>query len=866
MKYLILLIVAAGSMLPGSARQILIETESFQDKGGWRVDQQFVDQMGSPYLLAHGMGTPVADAQTTTELRAGGTYYIYVRTYNWTAPFSDEPGAGRFRLKVNDGILPVDLGSVGNGWQWQLAGRKKLRAGALRLALHDLTGFEGRADAILLSTTPLPRLDTSREDMERMRSRLVAGYDEVTDGGSYDFVVVGGGYSGICAAVAAARQGLKVALVQDRAVLGGNNSSEIRVQMGGSVSCEPYPNLGNLLKEFAPTRKGNAMPVEYYGDDRKMDIVRSESNISLFTMTRIVKVEMTGNHIDAVVGRGIENGRLIRFSAPLFSDCTGDGNVGVLAGADYMVGRECRADFGEHSAPLKRDCMVLGASLQWNSEKQDQPVAFPEFNFGCNFTDSSVQQVTKGVWTWETGMMKDQVAEAEQIRDYGMLVIYANWSYLKNHSSYRDKYANLQLGWVSHVSGKRESRRLVGDYVMTETDIVENRIYEDATATSSWTIDLHYPEPENSRYFPGREFKSICVQEEVPLSPIPYRCFYTKKIDNLFMAGRDISVTHIALGSVRVMRTTAMMGEVVGLAASVCHRRHSLPRSVYTHYFSDLRSLMEQGAGRHGIPNNQLTNVGRNCHHFFTPQYTLHSSGAKTQVVQGIPFSDISVEGISFRMVKVEGGSFDMGCADGFAADRPVHGVTVDDYYIGQTEVTQELWTAVMGKKANTAGNRKGGKYPIERILPAAIEEFLHRLSERTGRTFRLPTEAEWEYAARGGRYSRGYRYSGSDSVADVAWNVFSSGGNTHEVAQLQPNELGLYDMSGNVFEWCSDWYGKYPASPQVNPKGPSQGAYRCLRGGCWLGENNSCRTTYRSYDATESMLFNNGFRLVMEP
>ena len=217
-------------------------------------------------------------------------------------------------------------------------------------------------------------------------------------------------------------------------------------------------------------------------------------------------------------------------------------------------------------------------------------------------------------------------------------------------------------------------------------------------------------------------------------------------------------------------------------------------------------------------------------------------------------------------MIKVEGGTFAMGREDGYASERPVHQVTLNEYYIGQTEVTQALWIAVMGKKANTANNRVGGNFPIERVLPASIDEFMQKLSALTGRKFRLPTEAEWEYAARGGRHSRGYRYSGSDNVADVAWNVFSSGGSTHEVAQLQPNELGLYDMSGNVFEWCSDWYGRYPTQAQHNPQGPSDGGYRCLRGGCWLGENNSCRTTYRSYDATGSMLLNNGFRLVMEP
>ncbi len=596
-----------------------IEAESFQNLGGWSLDQQFMDVMGSPYLLAHGCGRPVEDA-TTIISSNGGTHYIYVRTYNWVAPFAGDgvEGPGKFQLLVNGKACQNLLGTTGSKWEWQFAGKVKLKKGENTLALHDLTGFEGRCDKIIISRKPM----TPQEPYIDSDGNWNPGYKcefnckEIEE--DFDLVVIGGGYSGICAAVSAARLGLKVALVNDRPVLGGNNSSEVRVQMGGSIECEPYPNLGNLLKEFAPDKKGNAMPAEYYRDDLKLAIVQNEPNIELFLGYHAIKVETENKRIRSVTADNITRpGDRIKFRGRLFADCTGDGTLGYLAGADWTMGREGKSDYGESGCPKVADSQVLGASLQWYSVERNQAVDFPEFSYGLEFCDESVQKMTKGSWTWETGMRKDPITEAEQVRDYGVLAIYANWSYLKNHSPWKEEFAKSDLEWMAYIAGKRESRRLLGDYVLTQNDMRNEVIYEDATCTASWTLDLHYPDPENTKYFPGKEFKSICVQEEIPLYPMPYRCFYSRNIDNLFMAGRDVSVTHVALGSVRVMRTCAMMGEVVGMAAAVCRSHDSLPRSVYTDYFSELQALMTEGCGKKDLPNNQLTNVGRNAHHYY---------------------------------------------------------------------------------------------------------------------------------------------------------------------------------------------------------------------------------------------------------
>ena len=252
----------------------------------------------------------------------------------------------------------------------------------------------------------------------------------------------------------------------------------------------------------------------------------------------------------------------------------------------------------------------MGSSVQWYSKDCKVETSFPEFSYGVEFNDQSCEKVTMGEWTWETGMNFDQINDFERIRDYGLLVVYSNWSYLKNHLPNNEPYRTRDLDWVAYIAGKRESRRLIGDYVLTENDLREQKIYDDGTAATTWSIDLHYPDPKNTAHFPEREFKSIAKHQNIYPYPVPYRCLYSCNIDNLFMAGRNISVTHIALGTTRVMRTTGMLGEVVGMAADICRRHQSLPRSVYEKYLDELKELMKKGTGKRGLPNNQKYNQG----------------------------------------------------------------------------------------------------------------------------------------------------------------------------------------------------------------------------------------------------------------
>ncbi|MDR2472492.1 MAG: FAD-dependent oxidoreductase [Tannerella sp.] len=592
------------------AADYLLEAESFTNKGGWVVDQQFMDLMGSPYLMAHGMGTPVDDASTQITLPVAGTYFIYVRTFNWTSPWHKGKGPGQFQLTVDNKRLSSPLGCDGTEWLWQAAGKITAKKPQITVSLHDLTGFNGRCDAIYFTTEEgkIPPTDVSA--LNSFRRKALKMPDMPESAGQYDFVVVGAGIAGMSAAISAARLGLKVALINDRPVLGGNNSSEIRVHLGGRISVGQYPELGNLQKEWGPTKGGNAQPAANYEDEKKAEAIAKEKNITLFAPWRALKVETDGQKIRTVVAQHIETGKELMFNAPLFADCTGDGTIGFLAGADFNMGRESRADFGEKTAPEQADKMTMGASVQWYSEDKGKPVGFPKFAYGVEFNDKNCEKVNMGEWTWETGMNYDQINDFERIRDYGLLVVFSNWSYLKNGMKENDAYKNRALGWVAYVSGKRESRRLLGDYILKESDLTGYVVYDDGTAATTWSIDLHYPDPKNTANFPNAEFKSIATHNTIYPYPVPYRCLYSRNVNNLFMAGRNISVTHVALGTIRVMRTTGMLGEVVGMAASICKKHNALPRAVYQNYLPELKALMTEGVGVKGLPNNQQYNQG----------------------------------------------------------------------------------------------------------------------------------------------------------------------------------------------------------------------------------------------------------------
>ena len=594
---------AAALLASSDSPLVLVEAESFSDTGGWVIDQEFADQMGSAFLLAHGMGAPVSDAHTDVVIPEAGTYRVWVRTRDWVGPWKAPGAPGRFNLEVNGKSLETTFGTEGEMWHWQDGGNINLPKGKVALALHDLTGFEGRCDAILFAADTSLRPPDDGAVLAAFRKQALGLGPVPEDVGPFDLVVVGGGMAGCAAATSAARLGLKVALIQDRPVLGGNSSSEIRVPPVGDINLPPYPALGNVVAELDAGHPGPNMPsAGLYGDERKLDVVRAEKNISLFMNTHAFAIEKQGNTISAVLARDVMTSRELCFRAPLFADCTGDGDIGYLAGADYRYGRESKAETGEPDAASTADRLVQGVTIMWCSEDAGNTVAFPETPWALPFNDESSENATSGGVHWEAGCTRDQITEAELIRDSLFRAIYGNWSFQKNQSKDKAQYANLQLaGWVAYVAGKRESRRLLGDVLLKEQDILNGTAFPDACVTATWCMDVHVPDPKNVAHFQADSFRTVPNYIKKAPYAFPYRCLYSRNIDNLFMAGRDISVTHIAFGTIRPQRTTGMMGEVVGMAAAIARKHHTSPRGVYQSHLPELKESMTRGAGKSAL-------------------------------------------------------------------------------------------------------------------------------------------------------------------------------------------------------------------------------------------------------------------------
>jgi len=577
-----------------------LEAETFEDLGGWVIDQQSFAQIGSAYVMAHGQGIPVADAVTHARIETAGRYTVWVRTRDWTAVWKRGTPAGRFQVSINGTTLPEILGVNGPAWGWQKAGAVELPAGTCPVALHDLTGFNGRCDALYLTTDAAAVPPSDGAELAAFR-RAKAGTVTQDDPETYDLIVAGGGIAGICTAIAALRSGLKVLLIQDRPVLGGCNSSEIRVSMGGFAHAEPYPRLGNVVQEIGPILgSGGTYDGSCYEDTRKYNVFRLSpaDRYKVVLNERVIAVETApgaARKITALITHNARTGTENRYRAPLFADCTGDAVVARMAGAEVMYGSDARSRFDESLAPEPATRQVMGMSVQWTTRKAAAPTPFPDIDWGIPFDEDKVYYIRGGDWEWETGQYRDQADDAEAIRDYGLMVTYANWSFLKNHARRKSEWACDTLDWVSSIGGKRESYRVVGDVILTQNDIENHVPYPDATGTMTWNIDLHYPDPENEAKF-AEPFRSCAYHRGIQYPyPVPYRCLYARDVENLFLGGRHLSMSHVAFSCVRVMRTLGILGEVAGLAAAICIKENCLPRDVYGRHLDYLKAAMAQG-------------------------------------------------------------------------------------------------------------------------------------------------------------------------------------------------------------------------------------------------------------------------------
>ncbi len=401
-----------------------------------------------------------------------------------------------------------------------------------------------------------------------------------------DLVVVGGGLAGTCAAITASRLGLKVVLVQDRPILGGNSSSEIRLWVLGASCFGRSHNrysresgvIGELLIENR-YRNPEGNPVIW--DTILLEWANRESNLTLLldTAAHSVKMEEANpSRIQSVQAYSSISQTMWNMQAPFFLDASGDGILGYLSGADYRMGRESRQEYNEKFAPENEDRCLLGSSIYFMSKDAGYPVRFfpPDFALDLEKTDipkfRRIKPTENGpeFWWIEYGGLLDTIQEAHAIKWELWRIVYGVWDYIKNSGRYENT-ENLTLEWVGLLPGKRESRRFIGDYVLNQNDIVEQRRFYDAVVVGGWPIDLHPVEGVYSG-------ENACTQEHPDgVYTIPYRCYYSKNIENLFFAGRIISCSHIAFGSTRVMATCAAGGQVTGAAAFLCHHASLQP-------------------------------------------------------------------------------------------------------------------------------------------------------------------------------------------------------------------------------------------------------------------------------------------------
>lgn len=429
-----------------------------------------------------------------------------------------------------------------------------------------------------------------------------------------DIVVIGGGLAGICAAISAARNGKKVALIQNRSVLGGNSSSEIRVWVSSATKhgVNRYARETGIMGElFVENQYRNRDGNPYIWDALLLEKVMKEANIELFLDTDINDIVCDeNNYIRSVSGWMQGSERLIKFVGTFFIDCTGDGIIGYLAGAEYLLGREGKDRFDESLAPDVADKELMGSTLLFYTKEEKKPVNFiaPAFSKDISKTEILKNRIIRSgdkganYWWIEWGGEKDIVTDNAEIRSELLSIIFGIWDYIKNSGKFDADY--LTLEWVGTIPGKREYRRLIGDYILTQQDIENQTDFKDKIGFGGWSMDLH---PSKGIYNKNGGAHHAVADG---IYHIPYRMLYSKNILNLFMAGRDVSASHVAFGGVRIMGTCALMGEAVGTAATIAIEKNCSPRGIYEEYLEELlQTLLKNDASIIGEKNKDTNDL-----------------------------------------------------------------------------------------------------------------------------------------------------------------------------------------------------------------------------------------------------------------
>lgn len=576
--------------------KIWIDALEFQDKGGWKNDTQFVHLMGSGYLIAAvEPGVPVDDAKTTVSVPKQGKYRIWVRDRNWYRPHNP----GTFSLIVNGEDNGVVLGKQpSDAWVWEIAGDFDLPQGENTLVIRDLTGYFGRFSSIIITDDfdYVPAREIERMHKERAQ---IKGLDAtIKDCGHYDVIVAGGGPGGLSAAIASARHGAKTLLLQNRPMLGGNSSPEISINMDGAEMYNTYSREGGIAEEIRRLRDFDEDNVNDW-TNAFTKLAAAEENLTVEYNSHVCDVQMQ----DASTIKGVtvlDTMLLIKrtYTGKMFIDCTGDAWIGYYAGAKYRFGREGKNQHNEFLAPKFADTQTMSGCVRGDKNKffikceEDVEYHAPDWvpalpTNDVEFGRSIAGNGTRLYWWIEAPNTYDDMWDGEQTRDALFMVLLGFFNYEKNYWSNRHLFKKFRFNFGNVINGRRESRRLIGDYILTEDDCRSGRVFDDAVTYAGWSLDIHHPEG----IYSGTKGPAYC-SIHVPRPTIPFRCLYSKNINNLLFAGRNISTTHIAMGTTRVENTISTMGQAVGTAATMCLKLNETPRGIYQNHIKELQQQL----------------------------------------------------------------------------------------------------------------------------------------------------------------------------------------------------------------------------------------------------------------------------------
>lgn len=772
----------------------------FEDYGGFRAETQFVQEMGQGYLFACQVpGVPVKSAKGEFEISESDMYRIWVRTKNWRQPESP----GRLRAIVDGTNLPVELGQAPiDSWYFEIAGDIQLEPGKHFVKIEDTTGYFGRFSSVIITNDMDFMPEKQIERMWKQRAnikdlQLVTICDK-----KFDVIIAGAGPAGIPAAIASARHGMKVALLHSRPGLGGNASDEATVGFDGANVAHPNMREGGIAEEIRRIRDHEDVSWE----EALTRLINAEPNISVFRNEFVIDAETENGYIKSVKTINCLTQTFMIYTAKMYIDCTGDGWLGYYAGAVYRIGREAKWQYDEASAPEIADgdtmsgCLMGGANptrqlIGYYAEPSDEDSAFTAPSWAVQLPEGDALsrnpgRLHTGEWWLENPTNFDDLWEQEKVRDELLRLNLGYFHWLKNSYFRRDVVRKYKITDFGRYNAKRETRRIIGDYVLTQNDC-DGRTFDDAISYCGWPLDIHNPKG----IYSGKE-GPYYSNHRVPITGIPYRCIYSKNIKNLMMAGRCISVSHLALGTVRVENTLATLGQAAGTACAICVNENIEPRDILENRIQEFQQLLlRDDLTIPGCKNNDADDKAR----------TAKVSASSVSKIE--PY--ITERGAEGEYEELE---FDTAAA--FALKKPIEFAKVKLYNSNSQQTT--LRASIFSAKSNNGYEGMTILDTVDVIIPPEFEGWLEipfKISLMTGSAGIILNAAKGVYWMR--MLCTSFRMTSATRLNEYRWNVDSSNSylfklydETYELANCSPeNVINGYSriMSRNEYAWVSD-------------------------------------------------------------